>query len=159
MTILLITVITILFLLGLLGTVVPGLPGTGLIFVGILVYAIASGFATIGLGALLLFALITALAVAANYAGSMFGTKAAGGKGWAVGGTIAGGLLGAMTVGPLGLVGGAFLGALAGALYEGQDSRAATKTAVYSILGIIGGTLVQLVIGISMIVAFLIMVV
>jgi uncharacterized protein len=156
---LVITVVTILFLLGVVGTILPGLPGTGLIFIGIIMYAAASGFSTITPVALLLFAVVTVLAVAANYIGSLYGTKAAGGKGWAIGGTIVGGLIGTMTVGPLGLVAGAFLGALAGAMYEGQDSAAATKTAVYSIIGIIGGTLVQLVIGISMIAAFLVMVV
>jgi uncharacterized protein YqgC (DUF456 family) len=54
---------------------------------------------------------------------------------------------------------GAFLGALAGALYEGQSTTSATKAALYSVIGIIGGTLVQMAIGLSMIIAWIVLVI
>src|SRR5919106_622853 len=49
---------------GRLGTVLPGLPGPVLVFLGLLVGAWADGFANVGLGTLLLLALLTVAAYA-----------------------------------------------------------------------------------------------
>lgn len=155
----LLIIVIVLFLLGLAGTIIPALPGTSLIFVGILIHAIATNFAEVSITATIVFGLVALASVAVSYAGSMLGAKAGGGKAWSVGGTVLGGVVGTIVFGPLGLLVGAFLGALAGALYEGQSSTSATKAAFYSVLGIIGGTLIQLLIGLSMIVAWVALVI
>lgn len=159
MSSLLLIIVVILFILGLAGTVVPALPGTGLIFLGILIHAIATDFAEVSGKAVLLFAVVTLASVATSYLGSMLGTKAGGGGGWSVGGTILGALLGTVLIGPVGLFIGAFLGALVGAMYEGQSTSSATKAAFYSVLGIFGGTVIQLLIGLSMIIAWIALVI
>lgn len=149
------TIVALLFLIGLAGTVIPGLPGIGLIFAGIIVYAFATSFTAITLSHVLLFAVVAGLALAAHYAGSVMGARAGGGGAVSTAGTLVGALLGTFTFGPPGLFGGAFFGALAGALYERRTGAVVTRVAVYSVVGIIGGTTIQLLLGISMIVTFI----
>ncbi len=153
-SLILLTIVAILFLIGLAGTIIPGLPGIGLIFAGILIYAITTSFTTVTGTHLLIFALVSGLALAASYAGSMMGAKAGGGGAPSTIGTMVGALIG-LAFGPLGIFLGAFVGALAGSLYEGRSSAVATKVALYSVVGIIGGTIVQLLLGLSMIGAFI----
>ena len=54
------------------------------------------------------------------------------------------------------IVGWLSIGALAGALYEGKDLEKAGVTATYAFIGILGATLVQALLAISIIIAFLI---
>lgn len=148
-------IVAILFVVGLAGTIIPGLPGIGLIFAGIILYAIVTGFTTVSAMHVLLFAVVSALALAANYAGSMMGARAGGGGASSTVGTILGAIIGTVTLGPLGLFAGAFIGALAGAFYEGRTSAVAMKVAFYSVIGIVGGAVIQLLLGLSMIAAFI----
>src|SRR5688572_21806181 len=118
-----------LMAIGLLGTIIPGLPGIVLTYAGILIFAFATNFAHISPTTLVVFGLVTALAVIAGYFGSVLGSRAGGGKKWAIIGTFVGAILGAFT-GPLGLFLGAFLGALLGAFIEGSSTHQAFKIAV-----------------------------
>lgn len=151
--------ITILFLVGMVGIFIPLLPGIALVFAGIAIYSIATDFTVIGPLALGVFALVTGLAWLADYFGSAIGARAGGGKLPSVLGAIAGAIAGTLMIGPLGLFLGAFLGAVLGALYEGQTNQQAMKTAALSMVGIVGGTIVQFIVAAGMIITFLIMVI
>ncbi len=147
------TLTIIPMLLGLAGTIIPGLPGVGLIYLAILFYAIATSFTSISLATVVILGLLSIAALAANYAGSAFGSRYGGGKKWALAGTLIGAVAGA-GVGPLGIFIGAFLGALVGALLEGASHKQALTVAAYSVIGIIGSTLVQFLLAVILIITF-----
>lgn len=153
------TLVSILFLLGMAGVFIPGLPGLGLIFLGILFYALVTNFASLTPTAVITFGLITAIATLADYYGSAIGARLAGGKWWALVGSIAGAIIGVLVAGPPGLFIGAYVGALLGALYEGQTPQRAARTAAFAIIGLVGATFVQLVVALSLIITFLLMIV
>lgn len=145
-----------LFIIGFAGLFVPGLPGVGLIFAGILTYGIATSFETISMLTIIILAFVTAIAWAADYLGSALGAKVGGGS-WvssllAIGGTI----VGLVIFGPIGLVLGALTGSLLGAMIEGKDSKQASKMAIYSLIGALGATVVQLILATTMLITFFI---
>lgn len=157
MTSILVWFITIvLMLLGVVGTLLPAIPGIGFVFAGILVYAIATQFATISGATVAIFGVIAVLTWLANYLGSVMGAASGGGKGKALIGTILGAIAGVIIGGPVAILIGAFIGALVGALIEGKTHQQATKVAIWSVVGIIGATLFQFLIAISMVIAFFI---
>ncbi|MGH9856254.1 MAG: DUF456 domain-containing protein [Acidobacteriota bacterium] len=144
-----------LFLLGLAGIFIPGLPGIGLIFLGILIYGLATGFADISGMTVISAGIVAALAWVADYAGSVAGARLGGGRTLAMTGAIIGAIGGTVLGGPGGLLVGAFLGSLTGALLEGQRERGAMRVALWSTLGIIGATVLQLVLALAMIGTFI----
>ena len=144
-----------LFIIGLMGIAIPALPGIGFIFAGILLYAWATGFATISVPTVIILGVIGLLAVGMDYMGSAVGARWGGGKTKALIGTIVGAIVG-MTFSPIGIFIGAFLGGLAGALLEGQSSDKALKVALFSVIGVIGSSFMQFVLGLTMIVTFLV---
>lgn len=64
------TLTLLLMFAGLAGTIIPGLPGIGLVYAGILLYALATHFASISLVTVVILGLVSAAAQAANYAGA-----------------------------------------------------------------------------------------
>ena len=155
MTILISIIIAILFIVGLLGTILPGLPGVGLVYAGILVYAFTDGFVAINQSTVVYLGILTVIASLAQYFGSLWATKSAGGKKKALIGTFVGALLGTFA-GPAGIFLGAFLGALLGALMEGSTPDAAARVALQSVIGIISGSIIQFFLAIVLIIAFLV---
>lgn len=151
-----ISIITgLLFLVGLSGVVVPGVPGIGLIFLGVLLFAWNTGFTVVSGWTVLVFGIVALLAWGADVLGSVVGAKAAGGKKLALLGTVVGALLG-ITAGPAGMMLGAFLGGFAGAAMEGASQHQALKVALYTMVGIVGATVMQIFLALAMIVAFLV---
>lgn len=160
MSLILLWVLTIgLFILGVLGVFVPFLPGIGLVFAGILLYAWMTNFSVISLGAVIVFGVVTFLAWLVEYLGSILGARFGGGGRYAMWGSLLGGLMGLVFVGPLGLLLGVVVGVVAGALYEGKNLNQAGKTAFFSILGILGARIIQLIMALSVIVAFIVAVI
>lgn len=148
-------VITIsLFAVGLLGTVIPALPGTGFIFAGVLIYGLITSFSTISVPTVVVFGVVAGLTWLANYMGAAYGARTGGGKKLALAGTVVGAIIGVLAAGPIGLLVGAFIGALLGSLAEGQSTHEAAKVAVWSMVGVVGGAMVQFIISVSMIIAF-----
>lgn len=156
MSILLTLLIAALFMVGLLGAFIPAVPGVGLVYAGILVYAIVDGFSNIAVSTIIWFGIVALLASGASYVGSALGTKQGGGGMRALWGTILGAIIGTVTIGPIGIFVGAFIGALVGALMEGQTPEKAMKVAAMSVAGIIGGSLIQFLLSVALIIAFLV---
>jgi uncharacterized protein YqgC (DUF456 family) len=156
MTDVLLWVLTLLlFGVGLVGVFIPILPGIAFVFVGILFYAFMTNFSAIGVGAVVMFGLISFIAWLIEYAGGIIGARLGGGQKKALWGTLGGGLIGLFIGGPLWLVPGLFVGALIGALYEGKTLAGASKAAFFSLLGVIGAKVIQMILAIGMVVAFL----
>ncbi|MBI1833293.1 MAG: DUF456 family protein [Candidatus Andersenbacteria bacterium] len=149
------TVTTVLFIVGLGGTVIPGLPGIGFVFAGILLYAWATSFTTVSGVSVVALGIVALAALAASYLGSAVGAKYGGGKQKAIWGTILGALIGA-TFGPIGIFVGAFVGGLIGALLEGNSHQQALRIAALSILGTLGASVIQFFLALAMIAAFLV---
>lgn len=100
-------------LIGLAGTVLPALPGVGLIWIAALIYAIADGFATLTPWAFGALTLLAALSLAADLLLSQVGSRAAGaswqalaaGIGLGALGFVIGVFVGGIGAAPLGIIG------------------------------------------------------
>lgn len=154
MSTLIIILTVILFIIGILGTLIPALPGVVLVYAGILIYAFADGFSSLQVSTVIYFGIVALIASAAQYLGSAWATKTAGGKQKAMLGTFIGAFLGTM-VGPMGIFAGAFAGALVGALVEGKTPERAARVALKSMIGIIGGSVIQFLLSLALIGAFI----
>lgn len=148
------SIVGALFLFGLAGIFIPAVPGIALVFAGVLVYAVATGFTSISVPTVIGLGAAALLAWLADWFGAAAGARLGGGGKWTVLGSVVGLLVGLLTSGPLGVVIGAFLGALAGALYEGKTGGQAGRAAVFSVFGLLGATLVQFVLAVGIIAAF-----
>lgn len=148
------SLVLILFLIGILGTLIPALPGVGLIWLGILAYGLATHFEDIGLRAVILLGVLSLLTSLASYAGGMLAAKAAGSGRVAMVGAGIGAVAGLVAANVFGLLVGGFLGALLGALWETRKAQVATRRALITVVGILLGTILQFLVGVIMITGF-----
>ena len=135
----------VLLFLGLLGSMIPGLPGPPLSYIGILLIHFFTGtqFST---SFLLTWAVIVVLVFLLDYFMQIWGVKKFGGGRKAIIGTFVGLFMGLLFP-PLGLFIGPFCGAFIGALLEVRgDNNRALKVAVGSFIGFVTGTILKLVI-------------
>ena len=147
----------ILFAAGLIGTVIPMMPGIQLILGGVLLYSFVTDFALISGTTVGVISVLAVIGWLSDYYAGAAGAKAAGGGKKAALGAAVGGIVGAIVVlGPIGLLIGTFVGALVGAMLEGTNLTRAHKVAALSVIGAIGAAVVQLIIGIVIIAAFLV---
>src|SRR3990167_8495939 len=147
-----------LFLIGTLGIFVPGLPGVALVFAGTLFYAIATDFSALGATPLLVFGALAALAWLSDYLGGIVGARLGGGKAGTFLGLLLGSLLGIAFGGPPGFLLGGLLGGGAGALDQGKTPAEAKRAALFSLVGLLGAKLLQLLLALAIIIAFFVLV-
>lgn len=100
----------VVIVVGLAGLVLPGLPGTPLVFAGSLLVAWADGFERVGWFALLLIGMLALVSAIADYGASVFGAKKAGASAWGVVGAFLGLVVG-LPFGIPGIVLGPIVGA------------------------------------------------
>lgn len=144
------------FIAGLLGTILPVLPGAILIFGGMLLYGIMTGFATLNATFFLLQAFTLIILFLIDFLASATGTKRYDGSTQAVWGAVIGTLLGLIFLGPLGIITGPFLGAVIVELVRGKKIDAAIRVGFGTLIGLLGGTLLKLGVEIVMIIYFFI---
>ena len=132
--------------LGFLGLVMPGLPGTPLVFVGILAVAWADGFSRIGV---LVLALLTAASVVVDYVAGVLGARKAGASAWGVVGGIAG-LAAGLFFAPVGIVVGPMVGAVGFEYWRNPDARAALRAGAGVVIGFLAGAVLKIVIACAM---------
>lgn len=144
----------ILFMAGLLGTVLPVLPGPLLIYGGMVLYGAMTGFETLGTRFFVLQGVALATAMLVDYAAAAAGARLSGGSRRAALGAVAGTVVALVFLGPLGLVIGPFVGAVGVELLQGIEPVAAFRVGFGTLIGVIGGTLLKLLIGGAMIVFF-----
>ena len=135
----------VLLILGLLGSIIPGLPGPPLSFIGILLIHFFTGtqFST---SFLLSWAVIVILVFLLDYFMQVWSVKKFGGGRKAILGTFLGLFMGLLFL-PVGLLIGPFCGAFIGALLEVRgDNNRALKVAIGSFVGFVTGTILKLVI-------------
>ena len=143
-------------IVGIAGSILPGLPGTPVSWIGMLIlYIWGNGVNAAGspmsLGTLIAWGIVVAVVSVVDYVVPMYLTRATGGSKYAEKGALIG-LVAGMFLTPIGMIAGSFLGAFIAELsFAKKDAASALKAAFGSFLGFILGT------GLKTIVAVLIM--
>lgn len=140
---------------GIAGTLLPGLPGTPLVFGGLLLAAWADGFQNVGGGTLMILAALTALAFGVDFISASLGARGVGASREAVVGAALGTLTG-IFFGLAGIVLGPFIGAVAGEFMARRSLSRAGIAGVATWIGFILGIGVKLVLAFTMVGLFFI---
>jgi uncharacterized protein YqgC (DUF456 family) len=154
MTILLWVLAATLVAVGLAGILLPALPGTILIFAGLLLAAWADGFTRVGAGTLAVLGVIAAASYGVDFVAAALGAKHLGASPRAMAGAAIGTLLG-LFLGLPGLIVGPFAGAVIGELTVDRDLARAGRAGVAAWIGFAIGTAVKVALAFSMVAIFL----
>jgi uncharacterized protein YqgC (DUF456 family) len=144
-----------LILVGLAGIVLPALPGTILVFAGIVLGAWIDDFARVGWFALAAIAVLAVLAWLMDYVAAMLGAKRAGASRQAIIGAAIGTVAGIF----MGIVGVLFMplvGAAAGEFMARRNRHEAVRVGIATWLGLMAGMLAKFVLAFMMIGIFVV---
>jgi uncharacterized protein YqgC (DUF456 family) len=144
----------VFFILGMAGTILPIMPGVILIYSGMLIYGILTKFVILDANFFLLQGMAVLLIFSVDFLATAAGTKRFGGSRYAMWGAVIGTLAGLVIFGPFGIILGPFLGAVTVELILGKKPNLAIKAGFGTLIGILGGTVIKLVIQITMIIYF-----
>jgi uncharacterized protein YqgC (DUF456 family) len=137
--------------IGIFGILLPFIPGVFASWLGLALYAYGTDFASPLSGtAVTVFAALSVLTFGIDFIAPLFGAKKRHASRHGMVGSSLGLILGLMTLGPLGVIVGPLLGAFAGEILSGKRSRGAAESAKGVILGLLAGTLVKLVLTLTM---------
>ena len=139
----------ILVLAGLVGIVLPALPGTILIFAGLLLAAWADDFVRVGPAMLVLIGVIGAASYGVDFVAAALGAKHMGASRRAMAGAALGTVFG-LFFGFLGVVIGPLLGAVIGELTQHRDWKRVGKAGLAAWIGFAIGTAVKVAIAFVM---------
>lgn len=154
MSVLLWVLATLLVIIGLIGVVVPALPGTILVFAGLLLGAWADGFTRVGVWTVVILGVIATASYGIDFAAAALGAKHLGASRRAMAGAALGTLLG-LFFGLPGLVIGPFIGAVAGELTTDRDLVRAGRAGIAAWIGFAIGMAVKVALVFVMIGIFL----
>jgi uncharacterized protein YqgC (DUF456 family) len=154
MTALLWTLAIALVAVGLVGVVLPAVPGTLLIFAGLLIGAWADGFTRVGVGTIVVLAVVAAASYGIDFVAAALGVKRLGASRRAMAGAALGTLLG-LPLGLPGLIAGPFVGALLGELAANRDLMRASRMGLAAWIGFAIGMVVKVAVAFLMIGIFL----
>jgi uncharacterized protein YqgC (DUF456 family) len=143
----------LLVLVGLIGIVLPALPGTPVIFLGLLLGAWIDGFEHVSLTTVALLGVLTALAWVLDFAAAALGAQKMGASRQAIAGAAIGTVVGLFFV-PVGLFVGPLIGAAAGEYLARRDSLRAAKVGVATSIAVLLAFAAKLAIAIAMIGSF-----
>ncbi|MQL51033.1 DUF456 family protein [Desulfofundulus thermobenzoicus] len=149
-----IIVACLFFAAGLAGTVVPALPGVPLIWLGMLVYGLFTGFSGLGWGFYLGQAVAMILVLVLDYLAGAWAVRRYGGSAYAIWGSMAGMVVGILILGPMGIIFGPLAGAIIGELLARKPLPQAILAGWGSLVGLVGGTAVKLILETGMIIWF-----
>jgi uncharacterized protein len=139
MSVLLWVLAVVLVLVGIAGTVLPALPGTPLVLIGLILAAWADGFQKVGWFPLAVIAGLTVLSLLVDFAATSLGAKRVGASWLAVAGAAVGTIVG-LFFGLPGLLLGPFVGAVLGEYLVRRNRDQALKAGVGTWVGIVLGT-------------------
>lgn len=138
-------------LVGLAGVILPVLPGIPLVWLGLFIYAVFTGFDVISVTAVVVFFVIMLLTLALDFLAPVFGAKKYKATKLGMLGAFLGMMIGLFTLGFWGVILGPFVGALLGELIASRRPVIALKAAIGTFVGFVFGTLLRLVVGLTMI--------
>ncbi len=138
---------------GALGTILPALPGTPLIFCGILLVAWWGDFSVIGIVPIIVCGVLAVVSLGIDFLATALGARRAGASRLAVLGALLGTVIGMFFLLP-GLIIGPFVGALIGEYLAQRDLGQATKVGVSTWIALVVGTAAKVAIAATMIGVF-----
>ncbi|WGV25057.1 DUF456 domain-containing protein [Halotia branconii] len=153
-----------LMIVGVIGAVVPAIPGSSLILIGIIIWGIvSSSFAAIKIP-LIVTVIVLLLSIGVDFSASYLGARQAGASKWGQIGAIVGlivGFLGLLPTLPfggplLGILLGPLLGAIIGEFIFRRDLWLATKAGVGIVVGSLIGNLIQGLLAVAAVVVFVV---
>jgi uncharacterized protein len=142
-----------LIIVGVVGTFLPGIPGVGAVFAGMLLAAWIDDFQRIGWGTLVILGVLTGLAFIADIVGSLLGAQRVGASRQALIGAGIGAFAGVF-FGFVGLLVAPFIGAVAGELLARRRLDAATRVGIATWIGLALGALAKVALVVAMIAVF-----
>ena len=143
----------VLVIVGLAGVLLPALPGTVLIFAGLLLGAWADSFTRVGALPLIAIGLIGASSYLVDFVAAALGAKHLGASPRAMAGAAIGTVAG-FFLGIPGIILGPFVGAVIGELTVHQDVARAGKAGVAAWIGFAVGTAIKVALAFLMIAIF-----
>ncbi len=150
-----ITFIVLLFL-GIFGTAIPTLPGTAYMFLVVLIYGFVDQFEHIEPWHLAIFGAMVILSTVIDYSSGLIGAKFGGASKSSLVFGLCGLVIGLIALPPFGLFLGLFLGVFIGELTQMKHHTQAFKAASYSFLGVVGGTILNVILAMVFFTIFLI---
>ena len=156
MTIALWILAVLLIVVGLVGTILPALPGTLLIFIGLVIGAWAEGFQEVGLWTLVVLGILTAISYAIDFIATAMGAKRTGASPRAFWGAALGSIVG-IFFGIPGLILGPFIGAVVGELTANRGMAVAARAGYGAWIGLLVGTVAKLTLAFLMVGIFILM--
>ena len=128
---------------GFLCCIIPGLPGTPIAYVGLLIAQVTERV-DFSWQLLLVWGIVTVVVSVLDYVVPAWGTKQFGGTKWGVWGSTIGVFVG-LFFGALGVILGPLVGAVLGELLGGKATSDALKAGWGSFIGLLFGTILKLV--------------
>lgn len=154
MSILLWILAVLLVVVGFAGILLPALPGTVLIFAGLLIAAWADGFTRVGVWTLGLIGVLAAVSYTIDFVSAALGAKRIGASKRAVVGAALGTLLG-LPFGLPGLLLGPLAGAIIGEFSVHRDASRAGRVGAAAWIGFLIGAAVKVALACAMVGVFL----
>ena len=145
---------TLLVVVGLVGVVMPAVPGTILIFAGLLLAAWSDGFVRVGVPTMVLLGILTVATYGVDIAIMALGMKRLGTTRRAMVGAALGTLAG-LFFGLPGLIIGPFAGAMLGELTADADWRVAGRAGFAAWIGFLVGVMAKVGLAFAMVAIFL----
>jgi uncharacterized protein YqgC (DUF456 family) len=127
---------------GVAGVVLPVLPGSLLLFGGVLLVAWAGDFALVGWPTIAITAVLALAIWAVDWVASALGAKVSGASRWAVAGAALGLVVG-LFLGPLGILLGPAVGAIVLEYAKDPDFQRALKAGAGTFVGFLVGSVVK----------------
>lgn len=144
----------VLIIVGLVGTVLPALPGTTLIYAGLLLAAWGDGFAYVSGWTMAFLGLLTVLAFGVDLVSGSIGAKKTGASREAVVGAAVGAIVG-LFFGFVGVFIGPFIGAVLGEYLVRRDLNQAGVVGLGAWIGFVVGIAAKLMLAFSMVGIFI----
>ncbi len=141
---------SILFAAGIVGTFAPVLPGAPLIWAGMLVFGLMTGFEKLDWLFFLLQGLLAVAVMGIDYLATALGSRYFGASKAAVFGAVVGLFAGLFFL-PLGLLIGPFAGAVLFELIFTRDSKTALRSGLGAVIGFWSGAVFKIILEVGMI--------
>lgn len=140
----------LLGIIGIVGSIVPGIPGPPLSFIGVLLMyfrkGLDSGGEPMGVTLLLVLLAVTIAVTVLDYVVPAWFTKITGGTKYASRGATIGLIAGLIFPLPIGMIAASILGAFVGELFfANKDAASSVKSALGAFLGFLAGTGAKLI--------------
>jgi uncharacterized protein YqgC (DUF456 family) len=145
----------LLVIIGLAGIILPALPGTILVFLGLLLAAGIDHFERVGWATLLFLGFLTVLSFITDYVASAYGARRYGASRQAIFGSLIGLTLG-MFLGIPGILFGPFIGAMIGEFIANQDILRAGRAGIGTWLGLVIAVAAKIAIAFTMVGTFIV---